>query len=343
MESQFVKGDLKMKKLLALVLSLAMIFSFAACGTENNGSNETPSDTYTPVDINIAGIKGPTAVGMVDLMQKQEDKTAANNYNFSVFGDPQELVGKISTGAVDIAALPTNLAATLYKKTEGKIKVLAVNTYGVLHIVENGETVKSFADLKGKTILSTGEGSNPEYILRYVLENNGINPDTDVTIKFVTSNDEMIAQLKTGGAQIAMVPEPAVTTAMSKIPTLRRVFDMNTEWEKITQDSALMMGCVVVRTEFLEQNPAAVKKFMEEYEASVNAVSDLEKTASLCEKFEIIPAAAVAKKAIPNCHIAFTAGEEMKADLGGYFKVLFEANPKSIGGALPDDNFYYIP
>ena len=332
-----------MKKLLALVLALAMIFSFAACGTENNGSNETPSDTYTPVDINIAGIKGPTAVGMVDLMQKQEDKTAANNYNFSVFGDPQELVGKISTGAVDIAALPTNLAATLYKKTEGKIKVLAVNTYGVLHIVENGETVKSFADLKGKTILSTGEGSNPEYILRYVLENNGINPDTDVTIKFVTSNDEMIAQLKTGGAQIAMVPEPAVTTAMSKIPTLRRVFDMNTEWEKITQDSALMMGCVVVRTEFLEQNPAAVKKFMEEYEASVNAVSDLEKTASLCEKFEIIPAAAVAKKAIPNCHIAFTAGEEMKADLGGYFKVLFEANPKSIGGALPDDNFYYIP
>lgn len=332
-----------MKKILALVLALAMIFSFAACGTENNGSNETPSDTYTPVDINIAGIKGPTAVGMVDLMQKQEDKTAANNYNFSVFGDPQELVGKISTGAVDIAALPTNLAATLYKKTEGKIKVLAVNTYGVLHIVENGETVKSFADLKGKTILSTGEGSNPEYILRYVLENNGINPDTDVTIKFVTSNDEMIAQLKTGGAQIAMVPEPAVTTAMSKIPTLRRVFDMNTEWEKIGEDSALMMGCVVVRTEFLEQNPAAVKKFMEEYEASVNAVSDLEKTASLCEKFEIIPAAAVAKKAIPNCHIAFTAGEEMKADLGGYFKVLFEANPKSIGGALPDDNFYYIP
>lgn len=332
-----------MKKLLALVLALAMIFSFAACGTENNGSNETPSDTYTPVDINIAGIKGPTAVGMVDLMQKQEDKTAANNYNFSVFGDPQELVGKISTGAVDIAALPTNLAATLYKKTEGKIKVLAVNTYGVLHILENGETVKSFADLKGKTILSTGEGSNPEYILRYVLKNNGIDPDNDVTIRFVTSNDEMIAQLKTGGAQIAMVPEPAVTTAMSKIPTLRRVFDMNVEWEKITQDSALMMGCVVVRTEFLEQNPAAVKKFMEEYEASVNAVSDLEKTASLCEKFEIIPAAAVAKKAIPNCHIAFTAGKQMKADLGGYFKVLFEANPKSIGGALPDDNFYYIP
>ena len=330
-----------MKKLLALVLSLAMSFSFAACGTENNGSNETPSDTYTPVDINIAGIKGPTAVGMVDLMQKQEDKTAANNYNFSVFGDPQELVGKISTGAVDIAALPTNLAATLYKKTEGKIKVLAVNTYGVLHIVENGETVKSFADLKGKTILSTGEGSNPEYILRYVLENNGINPDTDVTIKFVTSNDEMIAQLKTGGAQIAMVPEPAVTTAMSKIPTLRRVFDMNTEWEKITQDSALMMGCVVVRTEFLEQNPAAVKKFMEEYEASVNAVSDLEKTASLCEKFEIIPAAAVAKKAIPYCNIVFQSGKEMKTNLSAYLKFLFDRNPRSVGGVLPKDNFYY--
>ena len=332
-----------MKKLLALLLALAMIFSFAACGTENNSSNETPSDTYTPVDINIAGIKGPTAVGMVDLMQKQEDKTAANNYNFSVFGDPQELVGKISTGAVDIAALPTNLAATLYKKTEGKIKVLAVNTYGVLHIMENGETVNSVADLRGKTILSTGEGSNPEYILRHVLKNNGLDPDKDVTIRFVTSNDEMIAQLKTGGAKIAMVPEPAATTAMSKIPTLRRVIDMNTEWEKISPDGALMMGCVVVRTEFLEQNPAAVTQCMEEYEASVNAVADLEATASLCEKFEIIPAAAVAKKAIPNCHIAFTAGAEMKYGLSGYFNVLFEANPKSIGGALPDESFYYIP
>ena len=332
-----------MKKLLALILALAMIFSFAACGTENVNSNETPSDSYTSVDINIAGIKGPTAIGMVDLMQKQEDKTAANNYNFSVFGDPQELVGKISTGAVDIAALPTNLAATLYKKTEGKIKVLAVNTYGVLHILENGETVNSVADLKGKTILSTGEGSNPEYILRYGLENNGINPDTDVTIKFVTSNDEMVAQLKTGAVQIAMVPEPAATTALAKIPTLRRVIDMNTEWEKITTESSLMMGCVVVRTEFLEKNPNAVEKFMQEYEQSVKAASDSEATAILCEKFEIIPSAEIAKNAIPNCHIGFKAGVEMKMELGGYFKVLFEANPKSIGGALPDDNFYLIP
>lgn len=333
-----------MKKLLALAFTLVMILGIAACGNVNTSSDpsSTPSETYTAVDINVAGIKGPTAVGMVELMQKAEDKTAANNYNFSVFGDPQELVGKLSTGAVDIAALPTNLAANLYNK-KGGIKLLAVNTYGVLHILENGETVNSVVDLKGKTILSTGQGSNPEFILRYVLKNNGIDPDKDVTIQFVSTNDEMVAKLKLGNVKVAMVPEPAATSALASVPTLRRVIDMNKEWDKISTDSSLMMGCVVVRTEFLQAHPEAVAKFMEEYEASVNAVSDNDKTATLCEKFGIIPKAAVAKNAIPNCHIAFSAGEQMKADLGGYYKVLFEGNPASIGGALPDDNFYYLP
>ena len=337
--SRCCKGEPKMKKLFAIILSAVMLFSFAACTPQN--TNTPSGDGYVPVDINVAAIKGPTGVGMVDLMQKQEDGTAANNYTFSLHTNPQEVIGLISNKDADIAAVPTNVAANLYKKTNGGIKVLAVNTYGVLHLLENGNSVNSIEDLRGKTVWSTGQGSNPEYVLRFVLESNGIDPDTDVTIRFASNNDEIVAQMRNAGT-IGVVPEPAATTVISKFPTIRRVAAMDTEWEKLTTDSALMMGCVVVRTEFLEANPEAVAKFMEEYKASIGALSDNDRIAELCEKFEIIANKEIAKNAIPNCHVAFVEGENMKSKLSGYFQVLYNANPASIGGALPDDNFYYI-
>ena len=324
-----------MKKYLAFLLTLAILVSFAACGSSGAGND------YEGVNVNVAAIKGPTAVGMVDLMQKQEDKTATNNYNFSLHSNPQEIVGLIATKQVDIAAIPTNLAANLYKKTNGGVKILAVNTYGVLHLLENGNTVNSIEDLRGKTIWSTGQGSNPEYILRYILEGNGIDTDTDLTIKFAASNDEIVAQMKNAGT-IGVVPEPAATTVISKFPSISRVTAMDAEWEKLTTDSALMMGCVIVRTEFLEQNPAAVERFMEEYKDSIGALADNDRIAELCEKFEIIATKEIAKNAIPNCHIAFVSGEKMKTNLNGYFEVLYAADPTSVGGAIPDDNFYYV-
>ena len=320
---------LNITKFLTLILAIMLIL--VSCGT-----------TTAPADINVAVIKGPTGVGMAELMEKNSEGKALNNYTFTLASGPDEIVPKVATGEVDIAAVPTNLAAVLSKKTEGKVKMLAVNTLGVLHILENGESVSSIADLKGKTIWSTGQGANPEYILRKILTENGLDPDKDVTIEFVGANDELVAALVSGKATIAMVPEPAATTVLSKVEGLRRALDVNAEWDKLGLDCSLMMGCVIVRSEFLENNEAAVKNFLKEYKESIDYCSDAAAAAQLCEKFEIIPAAAVAEKAIPNCNLTYVDGKDMKDKITGYFQILFDYNPASVGGELPSDSFYYL-
>ena len=236
------------------------------------------------------------------------------------------------------------MAATLYGKTEGKLlKMLAVNTLGVLYIMENGDSIQSAADLRGKTIYTTGQGANPEYVLKYVLEKNGIDPETDVKIEYVSQNEELAALLANGTAQVAMVPEPTVTTILAQKPELRVALNVTEEWDKASGGaSKLMMGCVVVRSAFAAEHPEAVETFLAEYKASVEkAAAELENTAALCESYGIIPKAAVAKQAIPRCNLVYIDGAEMKAQISGYFDVLYAANPKSVGGAVPDEAFYY--
>ncbi len=337
--------------LLAAALSAALLL--AGCsGTEGDNSSQAggssaPATTTTgaaeKVEANVFAIKGPTGVGMVNLMAANDEGAAANQYTFQVASSPEEVVAKVANGEADIAAVPTNVAANLYKKTEGKVQMLAVNTLGVLYIMENGNTIQSVADLKGKTIYSTGQGANPEYVLRYILTKNGIDPDKDVTIEFRSENDELATLLATGEAKIALVPEPNVTTVKAKNADLRVALDVNEEWDKASGgESKLMMGCVVARSEFIEEHPDAVDAFLKEYKASIEkAASDLEGTATLCEKYGIIPKAAVAKAAIPNCNLTYVDGDAMMDQIKGYFQVLYDANPKSIGGALPDDAFYY--
>ncbi|MBQ8508814.1 MAG: ABC transporter substrate-binding protein [Clostridia bacterium] len=319
---------MKIKRILAVILTAVLALTAVSCGSA------------APADINVAVIKGPTGVGMASLMDKNAKGEAANNYTFTLASAPDEVVAKFAT-EIDIAAVPTNLAATLYKKMGGNVRILAVNTLGVLSMLENGESVKTVADLKGKTIYTSGQGANPEYILRYVLEGNGIDPDKDVTIEFVGTNDELVAALVSGKAQIAMVPEPAATTVMTKVETLRRAFDMTDEWDKIS-DQPLMMGCVIARADFLEANEGAVKNFLKEYEESIAVCEDVETAAKLCEEQGIIPSAAVAAKAIPGCNVTYVAGKTMKEALAAYYQVLFDGNPASIGGEIPDDAFYYL-
>lgn len=334
-----------MKKLLSILMCICLMAVFAGCtqNTQTSSSAGSSTTALVPGSANVYGLKGPTGVGLAPLMEKSKNGDTQNTYTFQMISSPEEMVSKVVTGEADIAALPTNLAATLYKKTNGGIKMLAVNTLGVLSILENGTEVSSAADLKGKTIYTTGQGSNPEYILRYILKNNNIDPDKDVTIKFIGSNDEIIALMAAGTAKIAMFPEPAATTVLAKMSTVRVAVDMNDEWAKISNKSSLMMGCVIVQNKYLESNPDAVKIFMQEYEESIqSSVSDVDTTASLCEKFEIIPSAAIAKKAIPNCNLVFVSGENMKEQITGYFQVLFDSNPASIGGVMPSDDLYYI-
>lgn len=325
------------------VLLAASLFGGCASPDEPAPSSAA-SEAPAPVEMKVAGIKGPTGIGMVGLMQASDDKTTKNTYTFTVMSGPEEAQAKLSTGEVDIAAVPTNLAAALYNKTNGEVQMLAVNTLGVLYIMENGDSIQSVADLKGKTIYSTGQGANPEYVLRYVLEKNGLDPDKDVTIEFRSENDELATLLATGEAEVALVPEPVVTTAKLNNADLNVVLNMTEEWEKAAGGASdLMMGCVAVRTDFAKENPQAVADFLTEYEASVQqAIDDVDGTAALCEKYGIIPKAAVAKQAIPRCNLTFAAGDEMKNRIGGYLEVLFTANPQSIGGKLPDDAFYYM-
>ncbi len=323
-----------MKKVLSLTLAVLLIVAMAAgCSTE-------PAVKTT---VNIGAIQGPTGIGMVHLMEADTAGTAANEYEFTVSSVPSDIGNLLASGSLDIAAVPTNLAAALYQKTQGKVQLLAVNTLGVLYMLDNGNGIDSIDDLKGKTIYSTGEGANPEYILRYVLEKNGIDPDEDVTIEFLAENTELVAKMVSGDIKLAMVPEPNVSSITAQNQDVKVALSMNDAWEAVAdENSKLMMGCVAVRKDFLDNNKEAVDAFLAEYKTSIESTSDVETTATLCETYGIIPKAAIAKKAIPNCQLTFVSGADMKAQIAGYYQVLFDANPTAIGGKLPDDAFYYV-
>ena len=328
-----------MKKVISLLLVFAIVFAFAACGTTNNEDETTTEAPYQSVSMRVAGLAGPTGIGMVNLMKSQDDKTAKNDYTFSVVSDPTEIVAGMTNNSYDIAACPINLAATLYNKLEGNIQVLSVNTKGVLYILENGNTINSLSDLAGKKLYATGQGSTPEYILNYLLEKSGI--ADKVEVEYVTSHDELATLASSGKATISMLPEPKVTAATSKNADLRIALNLTEEFEKIS-GKTLIQGVVIAKKDFVEKNPDAVKMFLKEYEASINAANnDIETTSALCEQYDIIPKAAVAKKAIPNCNIAYIDGADMKASVSANLQIFFDANPKSIGGKLPSDDFYF--
>ena len=250
-------------------------------------------------------------------------------------------MAKLTNGEADIAAVATNLASTLYQKTEGGVSVLAANTLGVLCLVTKGEEITDIKALKGKTVYATGQGANPEYIINYIFEKNGLTVGTDVTVNFVSQPTELVTAFAQNEKIIAVAPQPVATTLTVKDQNAVIALDMNKEWDKVS-DTQLVMGCIVARKGYIEENPDAVKIFLEEYAESVKEVnSDTDTAAALCEKYGIVASAAIAKKAIPLCNIVFEDGAKLKTDLSAYLKFLFDANPKSVGGALPDDNFYY--
>lgn len=340
---KLINKVIKMKKILALLISFALLLSLAACGntdTISSAPDVSSEEAYAPVDMSVAYMTGPTGIGMAKLNADSDAKLTANNYTFTVAAAATDITGKFLKGEINIASVPTNVAATLYNKSEGKVRMLAVNTNGVLSILEKGDTIKSIADLKGKTIYSTGKGQNPEYILNYILNKNGINPATDITINFVSS-DDLKAKLISGEAEIAMAPEPLATAVMVQNQELNRVLSINDEWSKVS-DTTLMMGCVIALDSFVKANPKAVEKFLEEYEKSIKfATENIDEAAAYCETYGIAPKAAIAKKSIPICNLCYVTGSDMKTNVDGYFNVLFDADPTSIGGKLPADDLYY--
>ena len=326
--------------LLALTLAAAPCVSAAESAVSEADS---VAEEAAGGDVNLYVLSGPTGIGAMNLWEASENGETQNTYNVTMTGANDEVVAALSNGDADIAAIATNLASTLYNKTEGGISVLAVNTLGVLSILSNGEDIASVGDLAGKTIYAPGQGANPEYILRYVLSGNGLDPDKDVTIEFVSEGSELPGVWQTAPDALIMAPQPVATSILMQNEGAKKVFDMTEEWNAVSGgESTLMMGCVVVRNAFLEEHPDAVEAFLADYKASIEAAqSDVEGTAALCEKYGLIPKAALAQKAIPECGITYVDGADMKEQLSGYLNVMFEANPKSVGGALPADDFYY--
>ena len=337
-----------MKRTVTIILALAM---FALALTGCGAKTPEPASSSAPAvrtDVSIGLLAGPTGVGAAKLLDDNAAAKTANNYKAAVFNAPDEVTAKIISGELDVAAVPTNLAAVLYKKTEGKVKLAALNTLGVLYVLTaEGTTVSSVADLKGKTVYSSGQGAVPEYVLNYILDSNGVRNDVEVV--YEAEHDAVIADLASGKAQIAVLPEPKVTAALTQVAGASVALDLTKEWDKAAAlagngGSVLSMGCVVVRKDFAEQHKDALDAFLGEYKASIEYMSDaanLDSAAALCETYGIIPKAAVAKKALPNCGLTFISGAEMKTQIAGFYQILFDYNPASVGGALPDEDFYY--
>ena len=328
-------------KIFALVLAFTFIFALSSCGSKN----KTPSDDVVVAEldknlnINVSVLNGTTGFGMAKLMNDKSNGEATLNYNFKVETDASVITAGLIGKEIDIAALPTNAASVLYNKNNGGVKVLALNTLGVLYVVENGNTIKSIEDLSGKTVYCPAQ--NPAFIMEYVCKLNNI----DVNIDTTYAQPAALMQYMAGSSEgaIAVLPEPVLSVAKSKNANLNTVLDLTEEWSKNATDSSLVQGCIVVRSEFLEDHPAEVDEFLKAYEASVNYVNtNTAETAALVVDLGIYAgAAAVAEKAIPKCNIKFVAGDDMKIALSGFLAAMETVNPSSIGGAVPSDDFYY--
>ena len=350
-----LKEKKNMKKLISLILAAVMLLSLTACGktepqptaapttapTEAPVVTEAAAETEAPaVPVNIMVLNGTTGFGMASLMDAAAKGEASQDYTFSVETDASNIVAALANGSVDIAALPTNAASTVYNKTQGKVQVLALNTLGVLYLVTDGSVaVESIEDLAGQTVYAPAQ--NPSFIFQHIVNASGV---ADVTIDNTYAQPaDLNTAVASGEVSIAVLPEPMVTVARSKNPNLQVALDLTAEWDKIAPAGSLVQGCVVVRKAFAEENPAAVAAFLTEYGASIDALTtDIEGTAAKIEATGIFAKAAVAAKAIPNCNVCFITGADMRAALSEFLTIMHGVAPASVGGSVPGDDFYCI-
>lgn len=354
-----------MKKSLSLLLALTVSAVLSGCSgnqTETSAAPTTPAETAaaettvaettTEAAVEIAlpvtrigSLKGPTSMGLVSLMDTQEKSADPDIYEFTMVTAADELLAKVASKELDIALVPANVASVLYNKTKGGISVIDINTLGVLDIVACDDSIQSIADLKDKTIYLTGKGTSPDYVIHYLLSANGLTED-DVTLEFKSEAAEVAAVLKEDPEAIGLLPQPFVTAACAQNENLKIVLDLTKEWQAIQGEggSQLVTGVTIVRNEFLETNNEQVTEFLADHEESAAFANEhAEEAALLIAELGIIEKAPIAQKALPYCNITCMTGEEMKAALSGYLQVLYDQNPQSVGGALPEDGFYYIP
>ncbi|MBR1930442.1 MAG: ABC transporter substrate-binding protein [Lachnospiraceae bacterium] len=324
-----------MKKFLSLVLAFVLLcMVFTGCGANENTAT-----------IRIGSLKGPTSLGLLYLMEESRQGDSKNSYEFQMAAAADELLPLMVKGELDMALVPANVASVLYSKTEGGVSVIDINTLGVLYMVSGDTTITSVSDLSGKTIYLTGKGATPDYVLHYVLSGNGLE-ENDYTLEYKSEATEVAALLAENPDAIGLLPQPFVTVACAQNENLSVVLDMNQEWNALQGEhgSSLVTGVTVVRNAFLQENEEAVKTFLKEHAESTDAINaDPATGAKYAVAAEIIAKEPIAEKAIPKCNITCVTGQDMKQALEGYLQVLFEQAPASVGGALPEEGFYYVP
>ena len=352
---------MKLKKLVSLVSAVTVAaVCLAGCGSTGSSSSQgsvsesvsasasenTESSDNSDV-VNVSLLKGPTGMGAVMLMKAQEEGESEGNYNFTIESAADDVVSKVVNGETDIAAVPSNAAAALYNKTEGNVEIAAVNAMGMLYFLQTGDDVKSVTDLAGKTITSSGQGAVPEYVVNYILEKSGTE---NVTVDYMQTHQELATAAAAGEVDDVILPEPFVEIALAKNPNLRVALDISKCYDEYAgienkeegMPNTLPMGALIVRKDFAESNPQAVDTFLKEYEKSVAEVNSDPQTASqYVVEYGILDSQPVAEKAIPKSNIYYIDGEEMKNIMANFLDVMNNANPKSIGGKIPDDDFYY--
>lgn len=329
-----------MKKILSVVLCLVLAVSAFAGFGQGKGMAE---GSVSSVTVRLGGLKGPTTMGMVKLLDDAENGLTENNYEFTMAAAADELTPKFLKGELDILAVPANLGSVLYNNSNGAVRALAVNTLGVIYIVEKGgDEIQSLSDLKGQTIYATGKGTTPEYALNYLLSQNGLDPENDVTVEWKNEPTEVVAKMATLDHAVAMMPQPFVTVASGQLENFRIAVNMTEAWDALDNGSRFITATLIVRDAFAQEHPEAVRTFLKEYAASTDYANSNPKEAGvLVEKYDIVKAP-VAEKAIPFCNMVCITGNEMKSSLEGYLAILAEQNPKAVGGKLPAEDFYLI-
>ena len=329
--------------------------SAAVSDTENSEENDNENEDDIEIEavdqngaqIRIGSLKGPTSMGLVFLMEMSENGKTANDYEFTMVTAADELLPKVISGELDMALLPANVASVLYNRMDGAISVIDINTLGVLYAVTADDSIQSIADLKGRTVYMTGKGTTPDYVFRYLLSENGLS-DSDLTLEYKSEPTEVAALLQQEDGAVGVLPQPFVTAVCAQNKDLKTPLDLTAEWDKTQKSSSspsrMVTGVTVVRNDFLEKEPEAVKIFLSEHEKSAAYTKEqTQKAAELVVKTGIIEKAPIAELALPKCNITCITGTQMKDALSGYLQVLYDQDPKSVGGELPGDEFYYLP
>ena len=335
-----------MKKIISLLLTAALALTLCACVTPKTPmpiDGDEGGTAAERVTVRLGGLKGPTSMGMVKLLEDGESGTTANDYVFTMAASAPDLTPQFIKGELDILAVPVNLGATLYANTDGGVMLLAASTLGVLYIVEKGgETVTDIASLNGKTIYATGKGATPEYALTYLLSQHGLTLGEDVQVEWKSEPTEIVALMAEQDNAVAMLPQPFVTVAQSQVEGLRVALDMSAEWDALDNGSRLITSVLVARKAFADEHPAALAAFLEDYAASTDYANEHPAEAAvLVEKYGIVKAA-VAEKALPQCNLVCITGVDMKVAVGGYLQTLYDLKTEAVGGAMPGDGFYWM-